>query len=86
LEGLVRGDAPFESADVGLRHLLIGLDREEKGHVDPDPLAQQRLDRGDSFRCAGDLDQEIRAIDPTGEALGCGDCPVCRGRWEKPPG
>ena len=63
VERLARLTAPLETADVRLRDLLVGAHGEEQRDVDVDALEDRLLDRGDSGRGAGNLDEDVRAAE-----------------------
>ena len=53
----------FEPRDVGLGDIGIDLLREQQGHIDVDPLADQCPDRREPRFGAGHLDHQVAAID-----------------------
>jgi hypothetical protein len=55
LEGIVGVRAVRESAEVGVDHLLVALDREEQRDVDVDAAAGELLDRGSPAAVPGTL-------------------------------
>ena len=56
-------EAAFHSADVALGDGHVGLDLEEKRHVDVDALVDRLLDRRQAFIGARDLDHQVGAVD-----------------------
>ena len=56
-------DVILETAQVGVDHLVVSLQREDQGHVDRDALGREGPDGGHALRSGGHLDQEIGAID-----------------------
>ena len=61
LAGLV---AALHPADVGLGDRRVRLHREQERHVHVDAGRDRVLDRGNARLRAGDLDQEVRPVDP----------------------
>ncbi len=61
------GVPALQSAQVRLRHLLVGSDREQQCDIDVDPLVQRLLDGGHALRRPRDLDHHIRPVDPAPE-------------------
>ena len=61
--------------DVSLGYPLIGLQREEEGHVDIDAFTDELLDSRDAFRRGRNLDQDIGPPDGLPETPCLFECP-----------
>ncbi len=53
----------LQPGDVGLRHLIILIEREHQGNVDVDPLTDERLDGRHALGRGGHLDHHVGPID-----------------------
>jgi len=54
-----RLDAPFDAAQVGVGRRDVLLSREEQRDIDRNAGGDRRLDGGQAFRGAGNLDEEV---------------------------
>jgi hypothetical protein len=53
----------FHGRDVSFHHVLVGLEREEKGDVDVDSLGETFLDRGETLGRPRNLDEDVGPVD-----------------------
>ena len=82
------GGAFLEPGDVGARHLLVSLLREQQRDVDVDPFADQWLDRRNAFGRRRHFDHDVRPVDLPPQPAGLGERPggVARQIEARPPG
>ena len=65
-----RGQAPFNSAQIGIGRGDVVLSREQQRHVDGDTVEDRLLDRRNAMRRARNLDEEVRTRCPSMQASG----------------
>jgi hypothetical protein len=53
----------LQALQIGLHHLLVGVDGEQERDVDVHPFADQALDGGDAGRRRGDLHHQVWPVD-----------------------